>query len=107
MKYPINIDNAIIYQDKFVKKYFFEDELNTTTKTYFYYCKNEEIILDEIKQDFPNTKFHSKDLNYNFDLNIEDLLYIKDAYIYFLMFFVNDNINNRIIIGKAILKIKK
>ena len=93
------------YFENFIKKkYCFKEELNMTKKAYFFYCKNEKIILDEIKQGFPNIKFHSKDLNYNFDLNIEDLIYIKDVCIYFLIFFENDNTNNRIIMGKPFLK---
>ena len=106
IKLPMNLLN--IYEKHFEnfikKKYCFKEELNMTKKTYFFYCKNEKIILDEIKQGFPNIKFHSKDLNYNFDLNIEDIIYIKDVCIYFLIFFENDNTNNRIIMGKPFLK---
>ena len=74
-------------------------------KIIFFYCKNEKIIIDEISTNFPEIKFHSNDLNYDFDLDMKDLFYTNEKYIYFLMFFENDNSNNnRIIVGKPFMK---
>ena len=85
--------------------YCFQNEFNIPLKINFFYCKNEKKIIDEISTNFPEIKFHSNDLNYDFDLDIKDLFYTKEKYIYFLMFFENDNSNNnRIIVGKPFLK---
>ena len=82
----------------------FKNELDMPMKIYFFYCKNEKIIIDNIKQNFPGIKFYSSDLNFEFDLDMNDLFYVKDKFIYFLMFFENDNSINRIIVGKPFLK---
>ena len=107
IKLPINIFS--LYEQFFEKYisfgYCFKNEFNMTMKIIFFYCKNEKIIIDEISTNFPEIKFHSNDLNYDFDLDMKDLFYTKDKYIYFLMFFENDNSNNnRIIVGKPFMK---
>ena len=87
------------------REYCFKNELNMPNKISFFYCKNEEKILDEISINFPGIEFHSNDLNYDFNLNMNDLFYTINKYIYFLIFFENDNLNNnRIIVGRPFLK---
>ena len=102
-------NHALPLFEKFLEPYTsggdcFKNELDMPIKIYFFYCKNEEIIIDNIRQNFPDIKFYSSDLNFEFDLDMNDLFYIKDKFIYFLMFFENDSSINRIIVGKPFLK---
>ena len=75
----------------------------------FYSCKANN--KNEIKEKFPILYFHHQEFNYKFKLNFNDLFYIKDDIMYFLIYFVqspnNDDKNAQIsewILGKPFLQ---
>ena len=90
--------------DTLLLKYFLQEELNnkncfqqsyylkshyvTTLKNY--YCNIN--IQKEIYEKLPNIKFNSKEFNFTFEINKNDLLQIEGNYIFFkILFFIEDN----------------
>ena len=69
----------------------------------FFYCKNEKSIINKIKDKIPTILFFQDHLKYNFTINVNDIIYIKDNYIYFLFFFSTSQ-KNRWTLGKPFLK---
>ena len=108
----INAPNNLlpIYKNMFAeyisKKQCFKEQLNIPKNLYFFYCFNDDIILNKIQKNFYSIEFYNKELNYNFTLEFDDLYYIKGNYIYFLIFFdANNEIDiNKIIVGKPFIK---
>ena len=100
----VNLDynfGGIILPDKF--KLYFEDNIfsdknlchkdNLTRifKDTFYYCNNDENTINYLKNTFPIIKLENKLLNSSFVINVNNLLYIKDNYIYILLIFEETN----------------
>ena len=100
----VNLDynfGGIILPDKF--KLYFEDNIfsdknlchkdNVTLifKDTFYYCNNDENTINYLKNTFPIIKLENKLLNSSFVINVNNLLYIKDNYIYILLIFEETN----------------
>ena len=54
---------------------------------FFYYCDNSKNAINQIKKIFPIIKFENKILNCSFIINCDNLLYIKENYIYILLIF--------------------
>ena len=94
------------FGENIYKQKCFKEELDIPKKISFFFCKNDNIIKNIIYQDFPNIEFYNKELNTNFSLDLNDLIYIKNNYIYFLLFFdySNKTNNHEIVMGKPFLK---
>ena len=58
----------------------------------FYSCN--AINKNEIKEKFPTLYFHHQKFNYKFELNFNDLFYIKNDIMYFLIYFVQSSNND-------------
>ena len=81
-----------ILDDFFKNKKCFNDTINDykshRDKLIFIYCKNEKYILNQLNDSLlPTIFFYSIDLNYTFEINSDDLLMIKDDYIYLKIIF--------------------
>jgi hypothetical protein len=64
------------------------DYKNNSDKLKFIYCKNERFLYEELYSSLLPTIFLvSNEFNYTFELNSDDLLIIKDEYIYFRILF--------------------
>ena len=94
------------FGENIYKQKCFKEELDIPKKISFFFCKNDNIIKNNIYQDFPYIEFYNKELNTNFSLDLNDLIYIKNNYIYFLLFFdySNKTNNHEIVMGKPFLK---
>ena len=80
-----------------------KETVNRISKNIIYYCENNENEINKIKKNFPTIKFESKILNTSFIINIDDLLYVKDNYIYILLVFEENSISEWIL-GVPFLK---
>ena len=69
----------------------------------FYYCKNEKSVIKKIKAKIPTIIFYQDHLKYNFTINVNDLIYEKDDYIYFLIFYTTSQ-KNKWTLGRPFLK---
>ena len=69
----------------------------------FYYCKNEKKIINKIKEKIPTILFVQDHLKYNFTMNVNDIIYVKDNYVYFLLFYSSSQ-KNKWTLGKPFLK---
>ena len=69
----------------------------------FYYCKKDKSVINQIKDKIPTIIFVQEHLRYNFTMNINDLIYEKDDYTFFLLFSSN-NQKNKWTLGKPFLK---
>ena len=69
-----------------------KDTLNRISTNTFYYCDNNENNINQIKKIFPIIKFENKILNSSFVINVDNLLFIDDNYIYLLLIF-DENID--------------
>ena len=56
-------------------------------KYMFYYCDKNKDTINNIKKNFPTLQFIHQDFNFNFIINIDDIMVEKDDYVYFLIFF--------------------
>lgn len=56
-----------------------------------------ESVKDILYENLPGIKFVSKDLKYTFELTKEELFYIKDDYIFFMVLFMESYYNNWVI----------
>ena len=65
----------------------YKDTINRISTNIFFYCQNNRNVFDKLKQKFPLIKFESKVLNNSFYININDILFEKDKYIYILLIF--------------------
>ena len=81
-----------ILDDLFKNKKCFNDSIidykSHNDKLIFIYCKNEKYILSQLNDSLLPTIFlYSIDLNYTFEINSNDLLTIKDEYVYLKIVF--------------------
>ena len=81
-----------ILEDLFKKQKCFNSSINDyknhKDKLKFIYCKNDKYVLNELNDSLlPIIFFHSVDLNYTFEIDNDDLLFIKDEYIYIKILF--------------------
>ena len=81
----------------FAEKVFSYNNLN------FYYCKNEKSVIKNIKNKIPTIIFSQEHLRYNFTMNINELIYEKNDYIFFLLFSSGTQ-KNKWTLGKPFLK---
>ena len=81
----------------------FREKTAAGNTPYFFYCKNEKIIIKNIKDKIPTIIFIQERLQYNFTLNINELTYEKDDYVYFLLFYSTIQ-KNKWTLGKPFLK---
>lgn len=74
-------------------------------KKYFFYCKNNKNVINKIKSILPGYNFLSRDLVYNFTLDVDDLFLEKDDKIYCLLYFNNDKyLDKTWVMGKPFLR---
>ena len=69
----------------------------------FYYCKKERSVINKIKDKIPTIIFVQEHLRYNFTMNINELIYEKNDYVFFLLFSSSSQ-KNKWILGKPFLK---
>ena len=83
------LDNTIFPKDNICKK----NKFLLESKVYFfYYCKNDNSIIQKIKNNFPKISFVNIQFNYNFTIDPNDLFIEKNEYVYCLMVFsLNEN----------------
>ena len=81
----------------------FQESIRIKSSTNFFYCKNEKSLIKEIKQKIPTIIFLQEHLKYNFTININDLIYKKDEYVYFLLFYSSSQ-KSKWTLGKPFLK---
>jgi hypothetical protein len=84
-------------------KFCYKETVRRISKNIFYYCENNENEINKIKKNFPIIKFESKLLNNSFIINIEDLLFKQDKYVYILLIF-EENINTDWTLGLPFLQ---
>ena len=78
----------------------------TYKKSYtFYYCKNDKNSISEIKKIFPGIAMISRDLDYNFTLEAEDLFIEENEYVFCLLQFNQHSYEKTTLyLGKPFLK---
>ena len=69
----------------------------------FFYCKKEKKIINSIKDKIPTILFNQQHLKYNFTINVNDIIYSDDNYVYFLLFYSTSQ-KNKWTLGKPFLK---
>ena len=79
------------------------NETSSVSKFGFFYCKNKEDTISQIKKKMPIFKFISYDLNSTFEINADDLLYVQGDYVYCLMYWVS-YLQSSWYLGKPFLK---
>ena len=94
-----------IFKEYISKEECFKSEFNYDNKKYFFYCKNNKDIINNIKKTFPGFNFYSNYLEYNFYLEADDLFIEMGDYIFCLLFFhYNEYIEKNWVMGKPFLK---
>ena len=93
----IGTDEFEDYLDRVLEDYFFSDKCyngrimnykNKSNRLKFIYCKNERYIFEELKGSLLPTIFlFSHEFNYTFEINSDDLLMVRDEYIYLRILF--------------------
>ena len=81
----------------------YKEEVLRITKNIFYYCQNNNNMVNKLKKSFPIIKFENKILNSSFYINIDDLIVRKDRYIYILLIF-EEKIESNWVLGIPFLK---
>ena len=106
-----------IYIPKYYYSYLIEkvfsiyfDEVNSCVQDYlnsqfysFVYCKNKKSIIKKIKSKIPTIIFNHPVLNYNFTLNVNDLIYKTEDYVFFLFIYYKSQ-SKSWTLGKPFLK---
>ena len=69
----------------------------------FFYCKNKNSIIKEIKKKIPTIIFSQDNLKYNFTINVDELIYEKGDFVYFLIFYSSSQ-KNKWTLGRPFLK---
>ena len=90
-------DTYIKSEDCFTEKIYSEYSVD------FFYCKKNRKIINKIKQKIPTILFIQEHLKYNFTINVNDIIYEKNNYVYFLLFHSSSQ-KNKWILGKPFLK---
>ena len=57
------------------------------SQNFFYHCDYDKNKINQIKKLFPIIKFENKILNNSFFITVDDLMYIRDNHLYFLITF--------------------
>ena len=83
------IDKKKCFTGKFSQNIYSDSDL------FYYYC--DRSVKDILYENLPGIKFVSKDLKYTFELTKEELFYIKDDYIFFMVLFLESYYNNWVI----------
>lgn len=73
----------------------FSQNIYSDSDLIFYYC--DKSVKDTLYENLPGINFESKQLKYTFKLTKEELFYIKDDYIYFMVLFMKSYYNNWVI----------
>lgn len=81
----------------------FSEKLYVEISSNFYYCKKQKKIINKIKEKIPTILFIQEHLKYNYTMSINDLIYEKNDYVYFLLFYSSSQ-KNKWILGKPFLK---
>ena len=90
--------------DSFVKEgKCFSDSIFSGFSLNFYYCKKEKSVINKIKDKIPTIIFSQEHLIYNFTLNVDELIYEKNDYVFFLLF-TSGGQKNKWTLGKPFLK---
>ena len=94
-----------IFEEFVSKNECFKDEFYYVEKKYYFYCKKNNETIKKIRNIFPGFNFLSKDYEFNFYLDADDLFFEKDEYVYCLLYFHYGNyIEKNFIMGKPFLK---
>jgi len=90
--------------DSFVKEgKCFSDSIFSGFSLNYYYCKKEKSVINKIKDKIPTIIFSQEHLIYNFTLNVDELIYEKNDYVFFLLF-TSGGQKNKWTLGKPFLK---
>ena len=73
------------------------------SKNFFYHCDYDKNKINKLKKLFPIIKFQNKILNNSFFITIDDLIYIRDNHLYFLIIF-EEGIKSDWVLGIPFLK---
>ena len=95
-----NIIYESLFKSLIENKECFKELSDIDYKLYYYYCN----YNSSIKNKFQSIYFHSKNLNYTFIIDKNDVFMYRNNTIYFLILFERDNILNRWILGTPFLK---
>ena len=79
---PYLEENVFTEQNKCHKDYFYYNN-----KYIFYYCDKNPTTLKNIKNNFPTMNFIHQEFNFNFIINLDDIIEEKDDYYLFLIYF--------------------
>ena len=79
---PYLEENVFTEQNKCHKDYFYYNN-----KYIFYYCDKNPTTLKNIRNNFPTMNFIHQEFNFNFIINLDDIIVEKDNYYLFLIFF--------------------
>ena len=83
----------------------FMGEFKYIQRKYFFYCNNKKNVISKIKNILPGFIFLSRDLDYNFTLDANDLFIEKDGYVFCLLYFHNEQyLYKTWIMGKPFLR---
>ena len=85
-QFKIYFDENIFNNYNFCHK----DNVSIISTYAFYYCDNNENVINNLKKIFPIIKMENKILNQSFIIDIKDLLYIEGDYVFILLIFQND-----------------
>jgi len=99
-KFKPYFEKNVFNQTKYCKR----DAVNRIFNNYFYYCENNENTINELKKLFPLIKFENKILSSTFIININNLLYYENNYIYILLLFKEDSESYTWTLGTPFLK---
>ena len=99
-RYFKNIINDLIVEEKCFNDTFdqCEDLYGYKSEHIFYYCKNEKKVKEELKKIILPIQFYSNELDYIFELTIDDILKESDEYIFIKILF--NRFGGRCILGK-------
>ena len=99
--------NAYLKQnvfDSFVKQgKCFSDSIFSGLSLNYYYCKKEKSVINNIKDKIPTIIFSQEHLIYNFTMSIDELIYEKNEYVFFLLFSSSGQ-KNKWTLGRPFLK---
>ena len=114
-KFDFNLGGIIVpeYFNSYIKRVAFDPYIkegkcfieNTFAgmSTHFYYCKKEKYVINDIKDKIPTIIFCQEHLRYNFTISINDLIYEKNDYVFFLLFSSGTQ-KNKWTLGKPFLQ---
>ena len=103
IKVPKNLQSYYqrVFEEYILKGECFSDTFNGKNNL-FYYCKNDKNIINEIKSVFPGINLNSRDLEYNFTIEADDLFIEEKDFVFCLVYF--STYYNQFSLGKPFLK---